>query len=131
MIMLPSGREKLCLISSIICASLNFILNLFLIPIWGLNAAALTTAISEATGFFFLSRFVEKKIKIEHLWKIMEGPIIGGAGIVLVAEIVKHLIQNYYLITILTVIFSIIIYTFSLYILKNELFENFINSVKK
>src|SRR5574344_1032795 len=47
MILIPSGKEKICLVATGISAALNFIGNLLLIPKLGIVAAALTTAVSE------------------------------------------------------------------------------------
>lgn len=126
-IMLPSGREKYCLQSSIISAIVNFVLNLLLIPKWGLNAAAATTAIAEFVGIFVVSRHVEKEIKIERLGDIFKGPIVGGIAIATISFVIRLFINNNYLITLLTILFSIIAYAVILYLFKNEFFMRFIN----
>ena len=68
-IMLPSGREKLCLGSSIVSAVVNFVLNIFLIPKYGIVAAAITTAMSQWIGLLIKLPFVEKEIKIDLKYK--------------------------------------------------------------
>lgn len=45
----PLKKEKIVLISTIISAVENIVLNIFLIPLIGINGAALTTLLSEAT----------------------------------------------------------------------------------
>lgn len=124
-IMLPSGREKYSLQASIISAIINFVLNLLLIPKWGLNAAAATTAIAEFVGIFVVSRHVEKEIKIDRLWDIFKGPIVGGIAIAIIAFVIRMLVNNNYLITLLTILLSIIAYALILYIFKNEFFMRF------
>ncbi len=124
-IMLPSGREKYSLQASIISAIINFVLNLLLIPKWGLNAAAATTAIAEFVGIFVVSRHVEKEIKIDRLWDIFKGPIVGGIAIAIIAFVIRMFVNNNYLITLLTILLSIIAYALILYIFKNEFFMRF------
>lgn len=129
-IMLPSAREKYCLQSSIISAIVNFILNLILIPRWGLNAAATTTAIAEFVGIFIITRHVEKEVQIERKWDIIKAPIVGGIGIAVVAYIVRRSISNNYLITLITIVLGAGVYALVLYLMKNELFMSFVKSFK-
>lgn len=129
-IMIPSGREKYSLQSSIVSAVVNFVLNLILIPIWGLNAAAATTAIAEFVGIFIVRRHVEKEIKIDRLWDIFKGPLVGGVGIAAVAAAVRLYFKNSYAITFVTIILGAFVYAAVLYALKNELFMQFVRPLK-
>lgn len=129
-IMLPSGREKYSLQSSIVSAVVNFVLNLILIPIWGLNAAAATTAVAEFVGIFIISRHVEKEVKIDRLLDIFKAPLVGGIGIAVVAVVVQMFIKNNYAITFVTIILSAIVYAAVLYLFKNELFMQFARPLK-
>lgn len=129
-IMLPSAREKYCLQSSIISAIVNFILNLILIPRWGLNAAATTTALAEFVGIFIITRHVEKEVQIERKWDIIKAPLVGGIGIAAVAYIVRRSTSNNYLITLVTIVLGAGVYALVLYLMKNELFMSFVKSFK-
>lgn len=130
-IMLPSGRERYSLQSSVISALVNFLLNLVLIPKWGLNAAAFTTAIAEFFGMLVIKSHVEKDIRIERKWDICKAPLVGSLGIIVVSIIIKQISANNYFITISTIVFGVIIYALTLYLLKNELFMNSFTSFKK
>lgn len=129
-IMLPSGREKYALQSSIISAIVNFVLNLFLIPRWGLNAAALTTVFAELIALLVIGSHVEKEVQIERKYEIIKAPIAGSVCIVLVALLVKRLTSNNYLITILTVLLGATAYALVLFLMRNELFMSFITSME-
>lgn len=129
-IMLPSGRERYSLQSSIVSAVVNFVLNLILIPIWGMNAAAATTAIAEFVGIFIVRRHVEKEIKIDRLWDIFKGPLVGGVGIAVVAAVVRLYFKNSYTITFVTIIVGAFVYAAVLYAFKNELFMQFVRPLK-
>ena len=117
MMMLPAGREKICLKSAIISALLNIILNLILIPLWGLNAAALTTAISELVGIFVKLPYIDKRIKIQGLKEMMKCPIIGGIEIIIIGLIVSNIFASSFLI-----VLTLIVY-------KNDFFLSFFNPV--
>ena len=61
-VLLTYGKEKLLLITTIVGALTNFPLNLFLIPIYGPNGAAIASVISETAvtlvSFYFAKKFV-------------------------------------------------------------------------
>ena len=131
LIMLPSGREKICLMINIISAVLNFGLNLIMIPRWGLNAAAFTTAVSNMVGMIISVRFIEKEIKVDRICEIIKAPLIGGIGILIISAVIRIFVTNNYMITLLTILLSTVEYTGVLYILKNEFFMNFLESLKR
>lgn len=122
MTLLPSGREKVCLYSCAISSTVNIILNFILIPYYGLNAAAFTTMLAELIGIIFVSRFLDPNIHIDGLTEMLKGPILGCACIFIVSIIVKMFVNSYYLITIITIVLSILVYALILYITKNEFF---------
>ena len=129
MTMLPAGREKLCLLSCSLSALVNIVLNLILIPVFGLNAAAATTAIAECLGFFVLIRFIDKNIKIEGLFEMLKAPIVGGVVIALIAFIVRRMIGSYALICVVTILLSAIAYLGILIVMKNEFVMSFIKPI--
>lgn len=59
-ILIINRLEKYCLISTIISAFTNVILNLFMIPRWGITGAAITTGIAEALNLVVQSYFTKK-----------------------------------------------------------------------
>ena len=127
MMFLPSGREKLCLISCIAGAVINIGLNLILIPLWGLNAAALTTAISEATGIIILSRFIEKQIHIDGVKDVLKAPLIGGVGIVGIGLVAQLVFKNPTIVSVVTIGVSLVWYFAVLSMTKNEFFLGFVS----
>lgn len=130
-IMLPSGREKLCLISSIISAAVNFVLNIFLIPKYGIAAAALTTAISQWIGFFVKLPFVEKEIKLNNTINNIKSAVIGCILIILYLIGVKQIFDNFYLIAFTGILGSIIIYVFVLIKTQNKFVLDILQKIKR
>lgn len=131
MIMIPSGREKISLISSIISAAVNLLLNLILIPKWGIEAAAFTTAVSMAIGFFFKLPFVDKEINVKPLRNVVLGPIVGCIAIVLIGFLFSFVSLHYVLKLILIIGISAIVYFICLVVFKNQLGVELLETIKR
>ena len=129
MMMLPAGKEKICLKSSIVSAVVNIVLNLILIPIWGLNAAATTTAISEFLGIIIKRPYIDKEVRIDGLKQMIAAPVVGSIGIIIVSIMVRCFITSPYLIAILTILLSGMVYLAALVLMKNEFAMNFLNPI--
>lgn len=129
MMMLPAGKEKICLKSSIVSAVVNIILNFIFIPVWGLNAAAATTAVSEFLGIIIKLPYIDENIRIDGLGKIFAAPITGSLAIILVSLIVRYFVKSSYLIAILTIILSGCIYLIILIFMRNDFTMNFLRPV--
>ncbi|MDD3138281.1 MAG: oligosaccharide flippase family protein [Lachnospiraceae bacterium] len=128
-IMLPSGREKLCLCSSLVSAAVNFIMNIFLIPRYGIAAASITTAIAQWIGLFVKYPFIEKDIRLIGVKKNVITSLIGCFFIVIVVYINKCIIKNTTICLLATVLISVVVYFCILLLLKNQLAVDVYNSV--
>ncbi len=129
MTMLPAGRENVCLKISIICALINIIFNLIMIPRWGLNAAAFTTALSELFGLICGAFFLDKNIKIKGLNKIVFGPLIGGIGIAILGITFQNSLKYTWQILLASAICSLLWYITVLSVTRNEFFFGFITPI--
>lgn len=125
MTMLPSGKEKICLWSSIVSALTNIVLNLILIPKWGLNAAAFTTALAELIGIFIKLPYMDKGIRLGGLGEMLKAPMIGGSGILVLGFALQMAVQTPWIVLALTVAASAVWYLAVLAITKNEFFMGF------
>lgn len=119
----------MCLLSCGISALVNIILNIILIPLFGLNAAATTTAIAECVGLVVLFRHRDRNIKISNLKEMIKAPIIGSIGIATVALIVRSFINSYPVICVATIILSAMIYGTTLILMKNEFAVSFLKPI--
>lgn len=133
-ILIPAGKENICLISCIVSAAINFILNIILIPIFGMDAAAITTAISQIVAFLISSFFIDKNISLIFIRKIIAGPVVGGFVIFAIGICMKSAISNVYMCVAVTILCSVLAYIATLLIFKNELvliwkekIRNFVN----
>lgn len=129
MTMLPAGRENVCLLTCFFSALVNIILNLILIPLYGLNAAATTTAIAECAGLFLSLRFIDKNIRISNLKEMFKAPIIGSMGIIIVALLVGLFVSSYSVRCIVTIVLSTLVYGTILVMMKNEFAISFIKPI--
>lgn len=120
-ILLPSGRENVCLMSCLAGAAVNFITNMLWIPACGKNAAAFTTALSQAVVLVISVFFIEKNIKLYRVKDILAGPLAGGILIVVLALPAKLWIQNVTARTITILAVSACSYAAALLLLHNEL----------
>lgn len=130
MVLLPSKREsvymKICVVSTLV----NLILNFFLIPIWGVNAASGTTAFS---GFLILLLTVvtmDKRIHINNIKTIFIAPIIGCLLIAFICYVMKAFSLSLWLETSLTICLSVIVYFAIQLIFKNDIVVDEIEVVK-
>ena len=131
MIMIPSGRDKLCMISSIVSAVVNLFLNILFIPKWGLNAAAATTAVSQILGFFFKLPFVEKEISLGDKKSLLAGPVIGSLLIFMITYFMRILVTNTIARVAAIVGVCVIVYGIILVIFKNDLALSVLGKLKK
>ena len=129
MTLLPSGKESVCLKSGIVSALLNIVLNLFFIPLWGLNGAAFTTFLSELVGLIIVSRCVDKQVKIANILGILKAPVIGSILIAIVGLIISNLLSSYIAITVVTIITSVCLYGAVLVVFKNEFFMGYMTPI--
>lgn len=122
MTFLPAGKELLCLKISSVSALVNIVLNFILIPKYGLNAAAFTTAVSELLGMLWGIFAIDKKIKIIGMPKMLITPAIGSFGILAVGTLSQLFFRDAFIVSLLTIIVGTIWYFIILLITKNEFF---------
>lgn len=130
LILMPLGKEKICLLSSSISALFNVVLNVFLIPKFGLNGAAFTTFLTEGLGVLIMLPHVDRRIKIKSFSKMIISPLVGCLYILAVGFLMSMIFSSHFTIAISTIILSCLGYIVILYIMKNEFFINFIRKKK-
>lgn len=123
---IPAGREKICFFQGIVAATINILFNMVLIPSFGINAAASTTAIAEGVSFVILAINFDKRIRIKSSKKILFGPLLGSLLIICVILITRYLIHNSILVILVSVTMSMIIYLIVQILVKNEFVYEFL-----
>lgn len=134
-VLMPLGKEKLTLYSILIGASVNFILNLILIPKFKQNGAAIATLIAEScvtiAQLFFAWGIVSRIIFTKEKLKIL----YAGLIMIFVVLAIKMLISTIILRSITSVVIGSITYIIYLYksnyALVKELVDSyFLNKIK-
>ncbi len=131
MILIPIGQDKIYMKSCIFAMFMNVIMNYYLIPIMGINGAAIATIISELVNLVVIKISIDKRIRIIKDKKIFIAPIIGSFCIILIKKVIFMFDINIYLKTIMTISLSAFVYFVILILLKNEFAINFIYPVLK
>ena len=120
-ILIPYKQEKYFLRATIVSAITNIVLNFVLIPRLGINAAALTTLISEAIVCIML--FNRGKLFMDEavvLNRDVKTAIIGSISIVIVCFTFRILIKNRLISLLISIIASCLTYFMLTYVLKNS-----------
>ena len=134
-ILLPYGKEKICLIASTVGAASNVLLNIFFIKNWGINGAAITTMLSEAIVMCIYAVECKKYITLKIERKVILSVLIGMVCIIIDCYIFKQLVKSIYVNTIVSIASSAVMYIIVQVILKNPVVINlnneFINKMKK
>ncbi len=127
--LIPAGRDKEGLIASAVCAVVNIVLNFILIPLWGLNAAALTTLIAQLVGMVIMFFSMDKNIRVKGLGNILKGPLAGGLCFVLLGLLFRTLFHNAWIVVGLTAVAGVAIYAIVLTVCHNQLFLDFAGGI--
>ena len=121
---IPLGREKINVKATMISALINIVLNIFLIPMFKQNGAAITTVISE----FFVAAYCLKKfenineyLNIKNWLKNLIQALIGCVIVIVVSVVIKSIFVNTLIRIGAIIILSVFIYTLELLMLKNEI----------
>ena len=131
MICLPSKKEKIFMEACCVAAVINVVLNYFLIPIGGVDAAAFTTVISDLTMLIWLLIKKDKEIKLDYIWEVVKTPLIGVFAIIIYCFIIRDCIQGIYSMILFSVVGSVILYIGLLVLLKNTIVCDVMTSIKK
>lgn len=123
-VLIVNKQEKKCLIATIISAIVNIILNLILLPKYGIIAAAMTTLIAEFFNFAIQFGFSQKyyKSNLKNLKEQM-ACIVGSLYIIVVCSIVNHITYSM-LGVIIAILISGIGYLLITIIMKNSIAKN-------
>lgn len=128
-VLLPSGNEKKFMIICCISTIVNIIANVFMIPLFGANGAATTTAFSSFIIMIMLIVTIDKRIKIDRISKVFIAPVVGSVVMSLYCIVIRQLIQNLWIKTIACIGGGVIIYGIIQLLLKNEIIVEVMNKI--
>lgn len=130
-ILIPAKEENIVFKATLISAVANIILNLVLIPIFGMNAAAFTTIIAEFIVFYIAFKESNKIVKLEGIKRNLITVFWGCVIIIVVCAALDRLIQNAIIRLFASVFVSGILYGVTLILMRNEIVLELISRVKR
>lgn len=132
-ILFPDKKEKIVLTSTVAGATVNFLLNLFLIPWLGIYGAAITTLISELLVSLIQllgARYRIRQVKLDVKHTII--PAVIGVGLIVGINLALRMTTAEYKVNlILSVIMSVAAYTATAMIFHNGIAMKAISMIKK
>lgn len=129
-ILIPLGKEKYLFYSVAIAAVTNFILNLFFIPIFSQNGAALSTTIVEGLVIIIQWYFIKDYLKGKFFNKSNIKYILGSLGIMGIVYIVKLFSFGAITTIIISIPLSALFYIVFNFILKEPILILVFNKLK-
>ena len=129
-VLVVNGQEKICMISTLITAGVNVLLNLILIPLFGIEAAAITTVVAEILNMLIQAIIGFVKYPVRNIVSLKWITYLGGT--VLVALICRgtvyfmphETVWQTGLMILCAMVVSVIVYICLLLLTKNEDFRN-------
>ena len=128
-VMVPFNMEKKVLITTIVSAMTNIILNFALIPKFKENAAAFTTLLSEAI-MVIMSCFYTKNIIKLNIKKDLVIGLLGSLITFVVCKIVLQIVSNSLFSIIYCIVGSVILYGFFIFIIDKQKIKIIIKNLK-
>ena len=134
-VLIPAKRERQTLISAVLSACLNVLLNFILIPSLAENGAALTTVLSELAAMFsnyYFSRDIVASIFLKkEFWKNFFSVVFGCVGIFMFSFSIDYYLKlNLIIKLFILVIGSALIYIIILRIVNNKMVNEIINKYR-
>lgn len=110
--LIPLGKEKIYTLSLIIASIMNFILNLIIIPIYGIYGACISSIISETVGFLIQLVCASKYINIRKIFKNIPVFLISGLIMMITLILIKRCFIANFTSLLFLVLIGTIIYIF-------------------
>ena len=135
-VLVINKKEKGLFIASTISAIVNVVLNFIMIPLMGINGAALTTLISEFSVLIICIKYIDlsdtEKKNIFHINKKNFAVAAMECMYIIVAAVVlKQVFDSDILYLGVVIITSVIMYAFILKISKNDLIRELMKDINK
>ncbi len=131
-ILIPNKQEKYFLKATVISAITNIVLNFILIPLWGIEAAAITTLLSEM--IVCVLTFSRGKAYMDRVFSLsndLKAALVGSIGIAIVCVSINHILENWFPNMIASIAISCIIYTIVIYLLGNSAANRVVSLLKE
>lgn len=130
-VLIPGKMEKRSLISTLIGAVVNVVLNITLIPLFSEKGSAFTTVIAEATTLtvmvYYGRVFFKNVLNDVQVFKNFLQSILASLFVILACWLCRLFIHNIILNLIASIVLSVCVYSIVLLVLKNDIMLNIID----
>ena len=123
-ILLPNKKEKGFMLATVTAAIINILANIILIPILGINGAAITTLLAEVVVFIICIRLSPQKISFKGDKINFLSCFVGGSAIAIICYICDYVILSNKISLIVSVLISAVVYYTILLMFHNEYLLN-------
>ena len=130
-ILVTIGKERQMLLSTILGAVTNVVLNIFFINLWSHNGAAIASVITEMIVTICQFLVIKELVPIKIEKKFFGSLFLSNFIMFCVILICLNFFENYLVSIIICVVFGFISYSMFNYILRNEIVLTFVDKMLK
>lgn len=126
-LLLAIKKDKQYTMATVIGAITNIVLNIILIPIYGIYGACITSLISEILVFIIESHYSKQYVKIKKVIRENANAFIVSIIMFLICGLICLLKINAIIILLLQLVISVLIYFGLMLLIKDEMCKEIIN----
>lgn len=130
-VLLPARREKQFTIACFGAMIVNAIGDYILIPVCGINGAAIATVVAKVLIGVIVIQKKDKNIKMDISFRLILGPAVGSVAIAGICHAVRIMDLSTFLTAAISVVLSAITYGIIMILFKNEIVVEYLNAFKK
>ncbi|MCI8607041.1 MAG: flippase [Hungatella sp.] len=130
-VLLPSKKDNMILISTVVSSIINIGLNLIFIPILGMDGAAITTVIAEMTVMILAYEASGSYRQNKECIQVYIKVAMGGMGIFVTCWMIEIFDFSLFFDTILKIVFSVLAYMCIEIMVKNTIVIEMIEKIRK
>lgn len=131
-ILIVHRLERFCLISTVVTALTNVGLNVLLLPVMGIEGAALTTLIAEVLNCVMQYVFARKHVAFPKIhFPFGRELVLGAASVVLICAVMNAAISSEAWRVILAIVTAVPVYVIILYVFRNPFLLDAAASLQK
>jgi len=130
-VLIAFKKEKLLLVTTGLGAISNVVLNMFLIPHFYQNGAAVASVVSETIVTLLSVKFACRYIKLRIDERYLISLLVSSIALMVVVCVVIINIDNLYLKLIVSTLLGMIVYAYINYAMRNPVFVYFISKINR
>lgn len=126
-----TNQTKILSKAYILAVIVNVIINILLIPQYGYKGAAIATVVSSYVSLVIQYFYFSQQIKIQELFVPGIRYLIGSVIMILCLKLLTGRLKAQIMTTFIQVLLGVLIYLIYLFVINDDILENFIGRIKK